>query len=118
MGRLVSGVCEAHGATGEFTYSQKFASTINSANEARVAAKVAAELFGEVNADDSCMPQLTSEDFGFMLQHKRGCYLLLGNGGDGPGGCGLHSPHYDFNDEILTVGADFWVQHVDDQLHA
>ena len=59
---------------------------------------------------------MTSEDFGYMLQKKPGCYLLIGNGGDGPGGCGLHSPSYDFNDDILGLGADYWVQLVESQL--
>jgi len=65
----------------------------------------------------NCQPIMTSEDFGFMLQHKPGCYLLLGNGGNGPGGCGLHSPHYDFNDEILNTGSEFWVRLVQSQLN-
>ena len=73
-------------------------------------------MVGAEKVDAACAPLMASEDFGFMLQRKPGCYLLLGNGGDGPGGCGLHSPHYDFNDEILTTGAEFWVRLVQDQL--
>ena len=76
------------------------------------------DVLGEHNVDDDCAPIMGSEDFGFMLQHKPGCYLLLGNGGEGPGGCGLHSPNYDFNDEILILGADFWVRLVESQLPA
>jgi len=116
MERLVSGICTAHGASYEFTYSREFAATINSEKEVRAAAEVAKALVGEDRTDGACMPLMASEDFGFMLQHKPGCYLLLGNGGDGPGGCGLHNPHYDFNDEILTIGTEFWVRLVQDQL--
>tara|TARA_B100000768_G_C10927185_1_gene228080 strand:- start:23 stop:214 length:192 start_codon:yes stop_codon:yes gene_type:complete len=61
---------------------------------------------------------MTSEDFAFMLQMEPGCYVLLGNDGDGPGGCGLHNPNYDFNDGILTTGADFWVKLVESELVA
>ena len=57
-----------------------------------------------------------SEDFGYMLQAKQGAYILLGNGEGGTGGCSLHNPTYDFNDEILTIGADFWVELVLSQL--
>jgi len=59
---------------------------------------------------------MTSEDFAFMLQAKPGCYVLLGNDGDGPGGCDLHNPNYDFNDGILTTEADFWVKLVESEL--
>jgi hippurate hydrolase len=61
---------------------------------------------------------MTSEDFGYMLQARPGAYLLLGNGVEGIGGCSLHNPAYDFNDEILCIGADFWVALVESQLAA
>lgn len=118
MERIVSGICAAHGASYDFTYSREFAATINSETEVHAAASVARALVGKNNVDSACTPIMASEDFGFMLQHKPGCYLLLGNGGDGPGGCGLHSPNYDFNDEILTIGTEFWVRLVQDQLRA
>ena len=63
-------------------------------------------------------PASTSEDFARMLQIKPGCYALIGNGGMGPGGCGLHNPNYDFNDAILSVGAAFWVSLVETQFPA
>lgn len=81
-------------------------------------AAAAREVLGADNVNDACDPILASEDFGFMLQAKPGCYLLLGNGGDGPGGCGLHSPGYDFNDDILPLGAALWVRLVEAQLPA
>lgn len=116
MERIVSGVCAAHGAYHSFIYSREFAATINTAKEAHIAADVAAQAFGTDKVDAACNPIMASEDFGFMLQKKPGCYLLLGNGGMGPGGCGLHNPSYDFNDDILPTGAEFWVQLVQSQL--
>jgi metal-dependent amidase/aminoacylase/carboxypeptidase family protein len=50
-----------------------------------------------------------AEDFAYMLEEKPGCYVWIGNG-LGEGGCTLHSPHYDFNDDILTLGASYWVR--------
>jgi hippurate hydrolase len=117
MKRITLGICAAHDAKHSFTYSHEFAATINSVNEATIAAKVAGEAFGAERVDMNCQPIMASEDFGFMLQQKPGCYLLLGNGGDGPGGCGLHSTHYDFNDEILNTGSEFWVRLVQSQLN-
>jgi hippurate hydrolase len=56
-----------------------------------------------------------SEDFAWMLQKKPGCYIWIGNGG-AEGGCLLHNPHYDFNDEILPIGASYWATLVEQQL--
>jgi hippurate hydrolase len=50
-----------------------------------------------------------SEDFAFMLQERPGCYVFIGNG-DVAGGCMVHNPRYDFNDEILPLGATYWVR--------
>lgn len=116
MHRIVKGICSAHRAEYEFSYSREFAATINTKNEAEIAANIAKKVIGEDQVNDNCPPVMASEDFGFMLQHKQGCYFFLGNGGDGPGGCGLHSPNYDFNDEILSVGAQIWYRLVEDQL--
>ncbi len=53
-----------------------------------------------------------SEDFAFMLQAKPGCYVFIGNG-TGDKAVGLHNPHYDFNDEILPIGASYWARLVE-----
>ena len=116
MARISEGISAAYGATDSFSYSREFASTINTAREADIVAAVAREVVGEDNVQPDCLPLMASEDFGFMLQRKPGCYLFLGNGGDGPGGCGLHSPHYDFNDDILQTGVAFWLRLVRSQL--
>lgn len=116
MARIVSGVCSAHGVRGRFEYSREFAATVNTANETGVAARAARAVLGADNVDDACEPVMASEDFGYMLQSKPGCYLLLGNGGQGPGGCGLHSPDYDFNDAILPLGAGIWSTLVESEL--
>ncbi len=117
MERIVSGICAAYGATYDFVYTREFVATINSEPEADIAVAVAREIVGDDGVYADCAPIMASEDFGFFLNHLPGCYVLLGNGGEGPGGCGLHSPHYDFNNEILTTGAAFWAQLVHDQLN-
>lgn len=116
--RIVSGICSAHGAKCDLVYDRVFAPTINSAAETEKAVAVARALVGDDKVDGACAPLMASEDFGAMLMHKPGCYLLLGNGGEGPGGCGLHSPHYDFNDDILLTGARFWARLVQEEMPA
>jgi len=116
MARIVAGVCSAHGVEFEFDYQRNFVPTINTAAEAAIAARVAATVVGNENVIGDSSPVMTSEDFGYMLLQKPGAYLLLGNGVGGVGGCSLHNPHYDFNDEILGIGADFWVRLVESEL--
>ena len=116
MERIVAGVCAAHGAGYAFSYTHEFAATINSVEETQIAADAARRVAGPERVPGDCPPIMASEDFGFMLQHRPGCYLFLGSGGKDGSNAGLHSPHYDFNDNILTTGAEFWVALVQAQL--
>jgi len=118
MERIVAGICAAQGASYEFSYQRNFIPTVNTATEANIAAGVASAVVGAHNVVGDSRPAMTSEDFGYMLQARPGAYLLLGNGKEGVGGCSLHNPAYDFNDEILCIGADFWVNLVETQLAA
>jgi hippurate hydrolase len=118
MKRIVAGICAAQGASYEFSYQRNFIPTVNTPAEAEIAAKVASKVVGADNVVGDSRPAMTSEDFGYMLQARPGAYLLLGNGVDGVGGCSLHNPAYDFNDDILCIGADFWVTLVESQLAA
>ncbi len=116
MARIVEGVCAAHGVEHRFDYRRNFAPTVNTEAEARIAADVAANIAGSARVIGDSRPIRASEDFGFMLQARPGAYVLLGNGVEGIGGCSLHNSAYDFNDAILTIGADFWVELVQSQL--
>ena len=116
MRRIASGICAAHGVECGFDYRRNFVPTINSTAEAAIAADVAGRVVGSDRVIGDSSAVMTSEDFGYMLQAKPGAYILLGNGVDGVGGCSLHNPSYDFNDEILGIGADFWVELVQTQL--
>jgi hippurate hydrolase len=118
MERIVSGICAAHGANYEFSYQRNFIPTVNTPKEAEIAANVAAFVVGSENVIGDSRPAMTSEDFGYMLQARPGAYLLLGNGTEGVGGCSLHNPAYDFNDDILSIGADFWITLVATELKA
>jgi len=80
-----------------------------------MAIKAAQAVVGIDKVNLNPLPSMGSEDFAFMLQEKPGCYVWLGNGSS-EGGCLLHNPHYDFNDQILTVGASYWVKLVEQVL--
>ena len=118
MERIATGICAAHGASCEFSYRRNFVPTINTAREAEIATDVARALVGSEKIIGDASAVMTSEDFGWMLREKPGAYVLIGNGKEGVGGCSLHNPEYDFNDEILATGADFWVALIESQMPA
>lgn len=89
--------------------------TINSPEETASAIRAAIAVAGEQCVDTAPTASMGAEDFAFMLQQKPGCYIWIGNGSSG-GGCLLHNPHYDFNDEILPLGAAYWVKLVENEL--
>jgi len=71
-------------------------------------AQVMAEVVGDDSVKTDIEAAMTAEDFGFMLQAVPGAYGFIGNGIEGRPRVGLHSPSYDFNDDILGIGAQFW----------
>jgi amidohydrolase len=107
--RICNGIATAYGVQVNLEYRRGYPATINSAAETAVCRAVAAELVGAENVRSDLRPSMGAEDFAFMLQAKPGCYVWLGNG-MGEGGCMLHNPYYDFNDEVLPIGASYWVK--------
>ena len=115
--RVAEGVCSAFGATCELDYIRSYPATINSVRETEISAKAVVDLVGEEKIIRNPTPSMGSEDFSYMLQARPGCYVWLGiGGGNGKGGCLLHSSRYDFNDEVLPIGASYWVTLVENEL--
>ena len=100
---VCSGVALGLGASAHVNYERIYPATINTDAEARFAADVAQKLVGHEHVDRHMDPSMGAEDFSFMLQAKPGAYLRLGQGGEGS--CFLHNTRYDFNDEVLPLGA-------------
>ena len=107
--RLCSGIAAANGAQISVRFDHRYPPTVNSVNEANFCRDVAQQVFGSERVLTDELPSMGAEDFAYMLREKPGCYVWLGNG-PGTGGCTLHNPHYDFNDELLTLGVSYWVQ--------
>ncbi|AVP58754.1 M20 aminoacylase family protein [Pulveribacter suum] len=101
---LCSAVALGFGASATVRYERIYPATINTEGEARFAGDVAASLLGTENVVRDLEPSMGAEDFSFMLQAKPGAYLRLGQG-MGAGHSLLHSSRYDFNDDILPLGA-------------
>ena len=108
MQSIAAGVCEGKGCELVWWYDRRFPPTVNSATETEYAADAARALLGADNVNAEVEPVTGSEDFGYMLEAKPGYYAFIGNG-PGAGGCLLHSPHFDFNDDAIPIGASYWI---------
>jgi amidohydrolase len=114
LSRMVEAVAMGFGATASLHYQRSYPATVNAEHEAQFAADVAASLVGEERVVRQLPPSMGAEDFSFMLQVKPGAYLRLGQGG--PGACFLHSSRYDFNDDVLPLGAALYASLVEQSL--
>ncbi len=110
---------QAYGMECSFEFERNYPPTINSAPEAAFARKVMASIVGEGRVDEQ-EPTMGAEDFAYMLMAKPGCYAFIANGdgdhrsvGHGAGPCMLHNPSYDFNDQLIPLGATYWVRLVE-----
>lgn len=106
LNEMCSAVAQGFGATATVCYERSYPATINTAAEALFAADVAQSLVGAEQVVRDLEPSMGAEDFSFMLQVKPGAYMRIGQGIEGgPGSCFLHNSRYDFNDQILPLGA-------------
>ncbi|MBL8691156.1 MAG: amidohydrolase [Rhodospirillaceae bacterium] len=109
MRRLSESVAAGFGATAQLDFRLIFLPTVNDDAETAFIADTAAELVGEANVNRDGPLIMASEDFSYMLNVRPGAYMMIGNG-EGVGGCAVHNPAYDFNDEILPLGASLFVR--------
>ncbi|MBL4679390.1 MAG: amidohydrolase [Pseudomonadales bacterium] len=106
MRRMATEICKAYGAKAEFSYEHRYPATINTEAESNIAAEVATSIVGTDAVNLNPTPAMGSEDFAFMLQEKPGSYVWIGNGKTDS----VHNPGYDFNDDVLPIGATYWVR--------
>ena len=115
MRKIAEGVAESFGASIELRYERRYPPTINADEETDRAAAVASLVVGDDKIIRDATPAMGAEDFAFMLREKPGSYIWVGAG---PGGEGkmLHNAGYDFNDEVLPIGASYWSKLVESEL--
>ncbi len=109
LDEITAGQAAAYGVQAELTYEVGYPATVNDADQAAFAAKVAREVSGDKRVNAEAGREMGAEDFAYMLNERPGAYLFLG-AGDGPG---LHHPKYDFNDEATPYGASFFARLVE-----
>lgn len=116
MRAVAEATCAAFEAGCEFEFKRNYPPTVNHPAETAFARQVMQQIVGEANVLEF-EPTMGAEDFSFFLQHKPGAYFVIGNGdgahregGHGLGPCMLHNPSYDFNDDLIPLGATLWVR--------
>lgn len=111
---------ELLGGTATCEFGLGYDPTINTPEATRFCLDIARGIAGDENVNDNCDLSMGAEDFGAMLQEKPGCYILIGQGEPGDPDSnhnqGLHTPQYDFNDEIIPIGIEYWIKLVEKAL--
>jgi amidohydrolase len=113
--RVCDGVAATYGVSAAFGYYKPIPPAVNADAPTEAAARAATLVAGEAKIHRDLLPSMGCEDFGFMLAARPGCYIWIGNGPIGDGRS-LHSSRYDFNDEILPIGASYWATLVESVL--
>ncbi|NDH60354.1 MAG: amidohydrolase [Alphaproteobacteria bacterium] len=110
LAEVAAGIAQAGGCEAVSKYFRRYPPLVNAAEQTAIAVQAAAMTVGAENVESNVTPISGAEDFAFMLEKKPGAYIMIGNGGDEqPRGCHhVHTPLYDFNDNILTMGAAYW----------
>jgi amidohydrolase len=107
--RLATSIAEGFGATADVRFDRAYPATVNDADATILARNAASAVSGEARVKHMERPTMGGEDFAFMLNAKQGSYIMLGGGRGGEAkNFMVHHPQYDFNDEILPVGASYW----------
>ncbi len=124
MQEVAEHTAAAFGATCEFAFKRNYPPTINAAPEAAFARRVMESIVGAENVSAQ-EPTMGAEDFAYMLQARPGAYCFIANGdgthremGHGGGPCMLHNPSYDFNDDLIPLGATYWVRLAEEWLNS
>lgn len=114
---VCAGVATTSGAAIGVEYFRGYPACVNTEAEVRLAARAAARVVGAEQVDTACVPRMGSEDFAYMLEQRPGAYVFVGaaRAGDNPP---VHNPYYDFNDDILPLGARYWVELVREAMPA
>jgi hippurate hydrolase len=116
MSQVAEATAAAHGARAEVAYHRGYPPVVNAADATDRAALAAGKLLGEAQVIRERPPGMGGEDFSYMAQVVPGCFVRIGQANGARGSTPVHHPAYDFNDEILPIGASFWATLVEQEL--
>jgi hippurate hydrolase len=116
LGRIVGATAEAHEAEAVLDYQRGYPSVINAPEPTERAALAAVRLVGADGVIRTHAAGMGGEDFSYMAQKVPGCFVRIGQANGPRGAVPVHHPRYDFNDEILPLGASYWATLVEQEL--
>jgi hippurate hydrolase len=106
IGEVAEGTARLYGASAKVIYHRGYPVLNNHERETSFAAGVAREIVGAAKVDTDVAPVMGAEDFSYMLEERPGAFIFVGNGDS----ASLHHPAYDFNDDVIPLGASYWVR--------
>ncbi|HWA80337.1 MAG TPA: M20 aminoacylase family protein [Acetobacteraceae bacterium] len=116
MDTIVRSTAIAHGAEASLEYNHGYPQVVNAPAPTRSAVRAAAKIVGEDKIIHHAPPRMGGEDFSYMANAVPGCFVRIGQAGKAMGKTPVHHPEYDFNDEMLPIGASFWATLVEQEL--
>jgi amidohydrolase len=116
MRELAANIASAYGCIAETNFEKIFTPLVNDEESTALAVEVASSLVGEAKVDSAKTPVTGSEDFAYMLEHRPGNYMLLGNGTREEGAFPVHTSNYNFNDAVLPLGVRYFTEIVNREL--
>jgi hippurate hydrolase len=116
MRQIIEATAAAHGAVAVLDYERGYPPVVNAAEATERAALAAAKIVGAEHVVRLRPPGMGGEDFSYMAQKVPGCFVRVGQAGDGKGTTPVHNAKYDFNDDILPLGASLWATLVEQEM--
>ena len=116
MGEVVDLTARAHGGTAVLEYDRGYPSVVNAPDPTARAVQAAERLLGAGQMITEGPPGMGGEDFSYMALTVPGCFVRMGQKGADRGGVPVHTPRYDFNDDLLPIGASFWATLIEQEL--
>jgi amidohydrolase len=111
---IASGTAALFGGRAEVEWKPGYPAMVNAAAETVLAAEAARRVAGVDAVDENTPAIMGGEDFAYMLEACPGAYIQIGNGDTAE----VHHPLYDFNDEIIPLGASYWAELVETRMPA
>jgi len=102
---IAQDTAQVFGATAKVDYRDGYPPTVNHSEQTELVVEVARNLVGHDRVDADTPPTMGAEDFSYMLNQRPGAFIFLGNGET----AGLHHPEYDFNDDAVSYGCQYWI---------
>jgi hippurate hydrolase len=109
---IASSFAALYGAQIRVTIHDGYPPLVNHPGQYETALEAAAAVAGADNVVILDTPSMGGEDFAFFLEKIPGCFVRLGGRKRGHEENPLHSPRFDFDEEVLRTAAEFMARAV------